>query len=82
MQQPQVQLPEDWGSAWDAQDWDPAEDLTEQQIEKIANTAEEDFRMSPGQDKPRDKWITPLMDFKSVSGAVVPDQGMRGAVYN
>lgn len=67
--------PEDWGNPWDAQDWDPASDLTEQQIEQIAYQAEEDFRNVPGEDTPRDKWITPLLDFKSVSGAIDPDQG-------
>ena len=72
-------LPEDWGTAWDAQDWDPAEDLNEQQVEQIADEAEEDFRRIPGQDTPRDKWITPLLDFKSVSGAVDPDQGEQPA---
>ncbi|GAX83742.1 hypothetical protein CEUSTIGMA_g11167.t1 [Chlamydomonas eustigma] len=66
--------PEDWGaSAWE-QDWDPAEDLNEEDIEQIANEAEEEFRRNPGQDTPRDKWITPLLDFGSVSGAIDPDQ--------
>lgn len=74
MQMPAA-LPEDWGSPWDVQDWDPVTDLTEQQIEQIAYEAEEDFRNVPGQETPRDKWITPLLDFKSVSGAVDPDQG-------
>jgi hypothetical protein len=76
--------PEDWGaSAWE-QDWDPAEDLNEEDIEQIAYEAEEEFRRNPGQETPRDKWITPLLDFGSVSGAIDPDQGQScaGPTFN
>jgi hypothetical protein len=70
--------PEDWGNPWEDQDWDPATGITDDQLEQIANEAEEDFRRVPGQETPRDKWITPLLDFKSVGGAVDPDQGRGG----
>ncbi len=67
--------PDEWGtSAWE-QDWDPEDGLDEQQVERIADQAIDDFRASPGNDTPRDKWITPLLDFESVTGALDPDQG-------
>jgi hypothetical protein len=68
-------LPEEWGrSAWE-QDWDPAENLNDDDLDVIADEAEEEFRRGGrGTGPPRDKWITPLLDFQSVSGAVDPDQ--------
>eukprot|EP00798_Chlamydomonas_sp_ICE-L_P019129 gene19129-25736_t len=61
----------DWGG-WD-QDWDPMENLDDDELEEIADRTEERFREQSG-DAPRDKWITPLLDFRSVFGAVDPDQ--------
>lgn len=67
-------LPEEWGrSAWE-QDWDPAEDLVEEDLDDIADEAEEEFRRAE-RGPPRDKWITPLLDFQSVSvadGRLIP----------
>lgn len=71
---PVSKSPEDWGtSAWE-QDWDPADDLDEQDLEAIADEAEERFRGRTPNDVVRDKWITPLLDFQSVAGAVDLDQ--------
>lgn len=70
----QSKAPEDWGtSAWE-QDWDPAENLAPQDLEVIADEAEEQFRGRGPFDTLRDKWITPLLDFQSVAGAVDLDQ--------
>lgn len=33
-----------------------------------------DLRQRKGQSTPRDKWITPLLDLRAVTGAVDPDQ--------
>lgn len=56
-------------------DWDPMEGLSNDTIQGISDEAEEDFRKTPGKpNEKRDKWITPLLDLKSVTGAVDPDQ--------
>lgn len=61
------------GPGWE-QDWDPAEDLDDEDLDTIADEAEEEFRRTEDDRPPRDKWITPLLDFQSVSGAMDPDQ--------
>ncbi len=65
----------EWGADW-TEDWDPEEDLDREAREKLAMEAEADQRLreSGRGTTPRDKWITPLLDFKAVTGAVDPDQ--------
>eukprot|EP00879_Flechtneria_rotunda_P005733 GHRR01006034.1.p1 GENE.GHRR01006034.1~~GHRR01006034.1.p1 ORF type:complete len:373 (+),score=140.86 GHRR01006034.1:200-1318(+) len=65
----------DWG--WDSfsQDWDPAEGLAPEQVEQLEREYQEQLkRRRDAEDPPRDKWITPLLDWQSVLGAVDPDQ--------
>jgi hypothetical protein len=47
----------------------------------LADEAEEQLRKRGNNQTPRDKWITPLLDLKAVTGAVDPDQVcVRGGV--
>jgi hypothetical protein len=69
----------EWGSDW-AEDWDPEDDLDQNTRAALADEAEaavEAGRRTP-QGTPRDKWITPLLDFRAVAGAVDPDQARPG----
>ncbi len=66
----------EWGSDW-TEDWDPEEDLDESAKATLADEAEALQRASRPRGPygtPRDKWITPLLDIRSVTGAVDPDQ--------
>jgi len=64
----------DWGAGW-GDDWDPEEELDEEMMEQLAEEAEAQFRKrNANRDGFRDKWITPLLDFQAVAGAVDPDQ--------
>jgi hypothetical protein len=66
----------DWG--WDnigEEDWDPAEGLTRQQMNDMEEAYEASLqRKRLLEDPPRDKWITPLLDWRSIVGAFDPDQ--------
>ncbi|KAI8471925.1 MAG: CemA family-domain-containing protein [Monoraphidium minutum] len=65
----------DWG--WDApqQEWDPSEGLSPDQIRGMQADYEAFLRRErAAQDPPRDKWITPLLDWQSIIGAFDPDQ--------
>jgi hypothetical protein len=66
----------DWG--WDAgagEDWDPSEGLNDRQLADMAADYAADVRRARAQeDPPRDKWITPLLDWKQIAGAFDPDQ--------
>eukprot|EP00775_Hariotina_reticulata_P008706 gene8706-8887_t len=65
----------DWG--WDAaeEDWDPAEGLAPQQLADLERDYDEQMqRRRESEDPPRDKWITPLLDWQSIYGAFDPDQ--------
>jgi len=67
------QVSEGWGSPW-TEDWDPEENLDEEAMEALAQEAESELRKQKDSDTPRDKWITPLLDLRAVTGAVDPDQ--------
>ncbi|GBF89761.1 hypothetical protein Rsub_02931 [Raphidocelis subcapitata] len=65
----------DWG--WDApeQNWDLNEGLSPEQ--RASLQADYDAmlaRQRAAEDPPRDKWITPLLDWQSITGAFDPDQ--------
>uniref|UniRef100_A0A383WLA9 Uncharacterized protein n=1 Tax=Tetradesmus obliquus TaxID=3088 RepID=A0A383WLA9_TETOB len=66
----------DWG--WDAaaeQDWDPAAGLGPEQLADLERDYQEQMdRRRGSSEPPRDKWITPLLDWQSISGAFDPDQ--------
>jgi hypothetical protein len=55
-------------------DWDPAGRYNPQQVEDLADTGEGKFRKSTINNVPRDKWITPLLDWDAVVGGLDVDQ--------
>lgn len=60
----------DWG--WDAaeEDWDPAEGLAPQQLADLERDYDEQMqRRRESEDPPRDKWITPLLDWQVGTGS-------------
>lgn len=56
------------------EDWDPAAAYTPQDVENLADRGEDKFRKSTINNVPRDKWITPLLDFDAVAGGLDLDQ--------
>lgn len=65
-------------SAWDIweEEWDPVEGLPEEEVEKQRKEAEAFRRAArerPGR-APRDKWMVPLLDSKTLNEAFDPDQ--------
>lgn len=63
----------DWEEDWEA-DWDPQAGLSQEQIEMEEYEAYRALRRPSNGDAPRDKWITPLLDFQAIAEAFDPDQ--------
>lgn len=63
-----------WEEEW-VEDWDPERNLPPNRIKKIAEEVESDFRPANAKKiSPRDKWLTPLLDWTAVFQAFDPDQ--------
>jgi hypothetical protein len=63
----------DWEEDWEA-DWDPQAGLSQEQMEMEEYEAYRALRRPSKGDAPRDKWITPLLDFQAIAEAFDPDQ--------
>jgi hypothetical protein len=63
----------DWEEDWQA-DWDPQAGLTQEQLEMEEYEAYRALRRPPTNNAPRDKWMTPLLDWKAIAEAFDPDQ--------
>eukprot|EP00878_Enallax_costatus_P039759 GHUV01045657.1.p1 GENE.GHUV01045657.1~~GHUV01045657.1.p1 ORF type:complete len:399 (+),score=109.72 GHUV01045657.1:454-1650(+) len=65
----------DWGWGGAPEDWDPAEGLGPDQLADMERDYLDQLqRRRAAEDPPRDKWITPLLDWQSIYGAFDPDQ--------
>lgn len=64
--------PAGWGEQWE-EDWDPADGIDPATLKEMEEEAERQFRRKPGEE-PRDKWMTPLIDWKAIREAFDPDQ--------
>ncbi|GIL92566.1 hypothetical protein Vretimale_18979 [Volvox reticuliferus] len=64
----------EWGAQSWYEDWDPSVRYSLPQVERIADEGVAKFRKETRNSGPRDKWITPLLDWDAVKEGLDPDQ--------
>ncbi|GFR42215.1 hypothetical protein Agub_g3106 [Astrephomene gubernaculifera] len=64
----------EWGAQSWYEDWDPSVRYSPPQVDRIADEGVERFRKVTRNAGPRDKWITPLLDWDAVREGLDPDQ--------
>ncbi|GLC76297.1 hypothetical protein PLESTF_001763800 [Pleodorina starrii] len=64
----------EWGAQSWYEDWDPSVRFSPPQVERIADEGVSKFRKDTRNSGPRDKWITPLLDWDAVREGLDPDQ--------
>ncbi|KAG2492721.1 hypothetical protein HYH03_009134 [Edaphochlamys debaryana] len=64
----------EWGADSWYEDWDPSMRYSPPQVDQIAEEGAARFRRMTPNSGPRDKWITPLLDWAAVREGLDPDQ--------
>ncbi|GLI63101.1 hypothetical protein VaNZ11_006005 [Volvox africanus] len=64
----------EWGAQSWYEDWDPSVRFSPSQVDRIADEGVAKFRRETRNSGPRDKWITPLLDWDAVREGLDPDQ--------